>query len=92
MGKFIFFILLFITFGTFIYFNSTILAKGADKLCTEFQESMLKLIVNNKYKGMHNGFHEVTWRELTSKNMLWKIAELTYTEIKWDPSGSKKRF
>ena len=89
MGKFIFFILLFITFGTFIYYNSTITAKGTDKLYKEFQESMLKLIVNNKYKGMHNSFHKVTWWELTPKNMLWEIAEHTHMEIKWDPSGSK---
>ena len=39
---------------------------------------------------MHNGFHKVTWIELTSKNMLWEIVEHTNTEIKWDPSGSKK--
>ena len=50
----------------------------------------LKLTVNNKCKGMHNDFHKVTWRELTSKNMLGDVVEHTYTEIKWDPSGSKK--
>ena len=73
MGKFTVFIMLCITFGTFIYYNSTITTKGTDKLYEEFQESILlllislKLIVNNKYKGMHNSFHKVTWRELTSK-------------------------
>ena len=73
-----------------MYYNSTITAKGTDKLYEEFQESMLKLIINNKYKGMHNGFHKVYWRGLTSKIMLWEIVEHIYTEMKWDPSGSQK--
>ena len=90
MGNFIFFILLFITFGHFIYYNNTITAKGTDKLYDEFQESTLKLIANYKYKCMHNSFHRVTCRESTSKNMLLEIVECTYMEIKWDPSGSKK--
>ena len=90
MGNFIFFILLFITFGTFIYYNSTITAKDADKLYKEYKESTLKLIVNNKYKGMHNSFHKVTQRESTSKNILWEIVEHTSMEIKWDLSGSRK--
>ena len=82
--------MLFVTFGTSIYYGSTITAKDIDKLYKEFQRSTLKLKVNNKYKGMYNGFHRVTWRELTFKNVLWEIAEHTYIEIKWDLCGSKK--
>ena len=60
-----------------LYSITTITAKGTVKLYKEFQESMLKLIVNNKYKGRHNGFHKVTWRESTSRNMLWEIVNCT---------------